>query len=89
MSGRRVITEEKLRICDRYGGDADGWARTRDHSEHQLMSDDDWHQIGQLRHRLWLERHERVSAEFVRETERLVTERVAGEDAVRLLRQLT
>ncbi len=85
---RAVITEDKLRIFQRYGGDIDGWVRVGDVAEHQTMSDSDWSEIEHLRHRLWLQSHEPVSSEVVQETEQLIAERVRGESAMKLLRQL-
>jgi hypothetical protein len=83
-----VITKEKLDIFRRYGGDPDGWALRRDPHEQAAMSDADWSNIEQLRHRLWLQQHENVSEDFVAETEKLITERVRDESAVEALRRL-
>jgi len=84
-----VITQEKLRIFQRYAGDIDGWTRIGDGAEHRAMSDADWSDIEQLRHRLWLQQHEPVSPEFITETEQLISQKVCGESAVKLLHQLT
>ena len=83
-----MITEEKLRIFQRYGGDVDGWVRVGDEAEHRIISDADWSHIEQLRHRR-LQQHHSASSEFVEQTEQLIAERVSGESAVKLLRQLT
>jgi hypothetical protein len=89
VSNTAVITEEKLRIFQRYGGDVDGWVRVGDETEHRIMSDADWSHTEQLRHRLWLQQHHSASSEFVEQTEQLIAERVPDESAVKLLRQLT
>ena len=83
-----VITREKLDIFRRYDGDVDGWALRRDPQEHAVMSDGDWSVIEDLRHRLWLERHESVSDDFIAETRRLISESVPDENALRALHTL-
>jgi len=83
-----MITEEKIEIFRRYDGDSDGWALAGDAKEHQIMSDSDWADIEELRHRLWLQQHQSVSADFVAQTEKLVTERVRDESATEALRRL-
>ena len=82
------ITEEKLRIYRRYGGDVDGWSRVSDRHEHSVMSDDDWSDIEELRHRLWLQQHEAVAPEFAARTEQLIKERVVDQRTGELLREL-
>jgi hypothetical protein len=42
-----MITKQKLKIYEHFGGDIDGWARCRKESD--PMSDDDWHLIEELR----------------------------------------
>jgi hypothetical protein len=64
-----VITREKLDIFRRYDGDIGGWVLRRDPQQHAVMSDSDWSVIEGLRHRLWLERHESVSDDFIAETQ--------------------
>jgi hypothetical protein len=82
------ITEEKLRIFRRYGGDVDGWVKVGDRDEHRIMSDQDWWDIEELRHRLWLQQHEPVAAEFVGRTKQLIQERIYDERAEALLNEL-
>ena len=60
----------------------------RDAKEHQIMTDSDWADIEELRHRLWLQQHESVSEDFVAQTQKLITERVQNESAVEALRRL-
>ena len=83
-----MITEEKIEIFKRYDGDSDGWTLVRDAKEHQIMTDSDWADIEELRHRLWLQQHESVSEDFVAQTQKLITERVQNESAVEALRRL-
>jgi hypothetical protein len=83
-----VITREKLDVFTRYGGDIEGWVLRRDPQEHAVMSDGDWSAIEELRHRLWLERHESVSDDFIAQTRRLISERVPDENTVSALRAL-
>ncbi|WP_149304152.1 hypothetical protein [Pareuzebyella sediminis] len=42
------ITKDKLKIYKKYSGNIDSWARSGKRKEHELMSDDDWHLIGEL-----------------------------------------
>jgi hypothetical protein len=83
-----VITEDMLRIFQRYDGDIDGWTRVGDAVEHRTLSDADWSEIRDLRHRLWLQQHEPVSSDFVKQTEQLLAEKVCDEHARNLLRHL-
>jgi hypothetical protein len=83
-----VITEEKIEIFRRYSGDGDGWALVGDAKEHQIMSDSDWADIEKLRHRLWLQQHQSVSADFVAQTQKLMIERVRDDSATEALRGL-
>lgn len=52
------------------------------------MSDADWADIEELRRRLWLQQHQNVSEDFITETQKLITQRVADENAARALRSL-
>jgi hypothetical protein len=70
-----MITEDKLRIFQRYGGDIDGWTRIGDAAEHRAMSDSDWSEIEPLHHRLWLQQHQSVSGEFITQREQLIAEK--------------
>jgi hypothetical protein len=42
-----MITREKLRIYEKFGGDIDGWARTSKLSE-QSITDQDWRLIDEI-----------------------------------------
>jgi hypothetical protein len=70
------------------GFEPEGWVLRRDPQEHAVMSDGDWSAIEELRHRLWLERHESVSDDFIAQTRRLISERVPDENTVSALRAL-
>jgi hypothetical protein len=83
-----VITKEKIEIFKRYGGDSDGWARVGDAQEQQIMADSDWSDIEELRHRLWLQQHEPVSEDFVKQTQKLIAERVRDDSTAEALRRL-
>ena len=82
-----MITEEKLRIFERYDGDVDDWQR-RGSIERELISDQDWIDIAHLRHRLWLQKHVPVAPEFIVQTEALLQEKVADRSVVTLLSEL-
>ena len=82
------ITAEKLRIFRRYDGQIDDWVRVRDRREHSIMSDQDWSDIEELRHRLWLQEHEPCALEFLARTAWLIEEKVPDDRAKELLREL-
>ncbi|WP_149272939.1 hypothetical protein [Pareuzebyella sediminis] len=42
------ITKDKLKIYKKYSGNIGSWARLGKRKEYELMSDDDWHLIGEL-----------------------------------------
>jgi len=83
-----MITEDKLRIFQQSGGDVDGWVRVGSEAEKRIVSDADWSEIEELRHRLWLQQHHPASADFVKRTEQLIAAKVANEHAIKLLREL-
>jgi len=83
-----VITEEKIEIFKKYDGDSDGWILVRDAKENQVMTDLDWADIEELRHRLWLQQHQPVSEDFIAQTQKLITERIRDESSIEALRRL-
>jgi len=52
------------------------------------MTDLDWADIEELRHRLWLQQHQPVSEDFIAQTQKLITERVRDESSIEALRRL-
>jgi hypothetical protein len=49
-----MLTVEKLRVYESYGGDIDGWASCKASGNAGVMTDDDWYLIEELRQGLAL-----------------------------------
>lgn len=58
-----MITREKLRIYEKFGGDIDGWARTSQLSERSI-TDQDWHSIDEVLQSLLIVQSGLASADF-------------------------
>jgi len=80
-----VITDEKLTIYQRYGGDIDGWVRSAVPLEKALMTDEDWAVIGELLQRLALVKSGRAAATYEAETHRMIATKVTDEGVLKRL----
>jgi hypothetical protein len=80
-----VITDEKLTIYQRYGGDIDGWARSAVPREKALMTDEDWAVIGELLQRLAIVKSGRAAVTYEAETNRLIAAKVTDEGVLKRL----
>jgi len=61
-----MLTREKLRVYNRFGGDIDGWARAPKTDDTSGMTDDDWRLICELLQALHIVRSGQASPEFTR-----------------------
>jgi hypothetical protein len=59
-----MITWEKLRIYEKFGGDADDFARRSKQSERLSITDEDWRVIEELRQSLSIVQSGLASADF-------------------------
>ncbi len=59
-----MITQEKVKIYNRFQGDIDGWARRGSKKEKSIMSDVDWSLIDSLVQDIRLIQKELTSKEF-------------------------
>jgi hypothetical protein len=59
-----MITEDKLKIFERYDGDSDSWARNGSEKEKVVMTDDDWYIIESLIQDLFLVKNGLASLQF-------------------------
>jgi hypothetical protein len=80
-----VITDEKLTIYQRYGGDIDGWVRSAVSLEKALMTDEDWAVIAELLQRLAIVKSGRAADTYEAETNRLIAAKVTDETVLKRL----
>jgi hypothetical protein len=83
-----MITEEKLRIFEKYGGDPDAWARIGTAAEKAAMEDADWTEIAALLQKLSLVERGLAAATFAKAVEADLAERVPTAAVARRLREL-
>lgn len=67
-----MITEEKLTVFMRFGGDIDGWVRVGTPADRALMTDADWATIADLLQRLAVVESGHAAESYRAETKRLV-----------------
>jgi hypothetical protein len=60
----RVITQDKLRIYGKFGGDIDGFARGSKISERESIADHDWRLIDEILQSLLIVQSGLASADF-------------------------
>lgn len=80
-----MITEEKLIVFQRYGGDIDGWVRVGTPAEKALMADEDWAAINELLQRLAVVKSGHAAESYQAETQRLVAAATKNEDVAKRL----
>jgi hypothetical protein len=80
-----MITEEKLTVFERYGGDIDGWVRVGTPAERALMTDEDWAAIDELLQRLAIVRSGHAAESYQAETRRLVAASTVDENVAKRL----
>ena len=84
-----MIDLAKLAIYRKYGGDADAWTRIATVSEKQVISQQDWQEIDELRQRLTVAKLGSPSTRFDLATEELLQARVGDAAAVELLKEFS
>ena len=80
-----MITEEKLTVFERYGGDIDGWVRVGTPAEKALMADEDWTAIAGLLQRLAIVTSGHAAEGYQAETQRLVAAATVDENVAKRL----
>jgi hypothetical protein len=80
-----MITDEKLTIYQRYGGDIDGWVRSAVPLEKALMTYEDWAAIAELLQRLAIVKSGRAAATYEAETNRRIAAKVTDEAVLQRL----
>lgn len=59
-----MITLEKLKVFEKYGGDPDGLTRVGSEREKNILDEDDWHKIDVLTWKIYLVNADLASKEF-------------------------
>lgn len=83
-----MLTREKLKRFEEFGGDVDGWARMRPANNDSFMTVEDWNLIDRLVMNLGIVQSGIASGHFIAETETMLHENTADEstrDALRML----
>jgi hypothetical protein len=77
-----MITADKLRIYEKFGGDIDGFVRASVISERESITDKDWHLIAEILQSLSIVRTGLASADFEAQVQQR-TINVAPDEQVR------
>jgi hypothetical protein len=80
-----MISNEKLTVFERYGGDIDGWVRVGTPAEKALMTDEDWAAIAELLQRLATVKSGHAAESYQAETRRLVAAATVDENVAKRL----
>lgn len=80
-----MITNEKLTVYQRFGGDIDGWARVATPIEKALMTDEDWADISEVLLRLAIVKSGQATDAYGAETKRLIAAKVEDGCVVKAL----
>ena len=74
-----MITDEKLTIYQKFGGDIDGWVRAATPHEKALMTDADWADISEILLRLAIVKSHQATDAYAAETTRIIAAKVENE----------
>jgi hypothetical protein len=80
-----MITDEKLTVYRRFGGDIDGWVRVATPHERALMTDEDWADISEILLRLALVKSGQAADVYAAETKRIISAKVENEGVAKRL----
>jgi len=83
-----MLTQEKLETYRRFGGDIDGYARSRGRGDTSGITDEDWALIDDLRGALFIVAAGKASPEFAAVVERRLQETAADPETCELIRLL-
>jgi len=84
-----MITQEKLRIYEKFNGDIDGFARGSSLSERVSITDQDWSLIEELRQSLTIVQSGAASSEFEARVRAQLVDAVSDEGVQERLRYLS
>ena len=80
-----MITDEKLTVYLRFGGDIDAWVRAATPHEKGLMTDDDWADISEILLRLAIVKSGRAAGGYAADTKRIIDAKVENGDVAKRL----
>jgi hypothetical protein len=83
--GQAMITDEKITIYQRFGGDIDGWVRAATQHERALMTDEDWADISEILLRLAIVKSGQAADVYDAETKRIIAAKVENEGVAKRL----
>lgn len=80
-----MITDQKLTVYQKFGGDIDGWARAATPHEKALMTDRDWADISEIVLRLAVVKSGQAADVYDAETKRIIAAKVENEGVAKRL----
>jgi hypothetical protein len=80
-----MITDQKLTVYQRFGGDIDGWALAATPYEKALMTDEDWADISEILLRLAIVKSGQAADVYDAETKRIISAKVENEGVAKRL----
>ena len=83
-----MITEKKINLYNKYGGDIDGWARNNSKKELSIMSDDDWFLIDGFIQDLTLVKNGLASLEFSNSLNNRLKENCDTEETINKIKNI-
>lgn len=81
-----MITIDKLKVYQKYGGDIDMWSRGASNRDRSIMDDRDWSNIDKAIQLLTIIQNGHASPELQLRTQEFLSEIVDTEDAIQFLR---
>lgn len=83
-----MITENKIKLYNKYSGDIDGWARNNSKKELSIMSDDDWFLIDGFIQDLTLVKNGFTSIEFSNSLNNRLKENCDTEETINKIKKI-
>lgn len=80
-----MITDEKLTVYQRFGGDIDAWVRAATPYEKRLMTDEDWADISEILLRLAIVKSGQAADDYDADTKRILAAKVENEGVAKRL----
>ena len=84
-----MITLEKLRIYEKYGGDIDHLARMQNESDLKTITTEDWAQIGGLIQDMGMENKNLISESYREKIKRRLENETDNQETMQELKRLT
>jgi hypothetical protein len=84
-----MITQDKIKIYTKYGGDIDNWARSGSKKEKLVMNDNDWYLIDSLIQDLTLIKNGLAALSFHSDVNYKLKENCDSEETIQMLKAMT